>query len=80
VRRLRDEIEGMLVDCEPYAAKLGCADDLRRVAAMLETGCGYRRQREVYKHTRSCAAVMQSLAHELATDEPVVWDRLASGS
>jgi carboxylate-amine ligase len=80
VRRLRDEVERMLIDCEPYAAKLGCVEEMRRVAQMLETGCSYRRQREVYKHTRSCAAVMQSLAHELATDEPVVWDGLGSGS
>jgi carboxylate-amine ligase len=79
VRRLRDELERMLVECEPYAEKLGCATDMRRVASMIEAGCGYRRQREVYKHTRSVAAVMQSLAHELAMDEPVVWDRLASG-
>jgi carboxylate-amine ligase len=80
VRKLRDELERMLVECEPYAERLGCLADMRRVASMVEAGCSYRRQREVYKHTRSCAAVMQSLAYELASDEPVVWDRLASGA
>jgi carboxylate-amine ligase len=80
VRRLRDELERMLIECEPYAERLGCLADMRRVASMVEAGCSYRRQREVYKHTRSCAAVMQSLAYELASDEPVVWDRLASGA
>ncbi len=79
VRPLRAEVERMLVDCEPYAAKLGCANDMRRVAEMLERGPSYRRQREVFRGTRSHAAVMQSLAHELVSDEPVVWDRLPAG-
>jgi glutamate---cysteine ligase / carboxylate-amine ligase len=79
VRRLREELERMLVECEPYAERLGSSTDLRRVASILESGCSYRRQRDVYKHTRSCAAVMQSLAYEFVSDEPVVWDRLASG-
>ncbi len=80
VRTLRAELEQMLLDCEPYAQRLGCASEMRRVAAMADGGCSYRRQRDVYRHTRSHAAVMQSLAHEFASDEPVVWDRLASGA
>ena len=76
VRKLRDELETMLVECEPYAAQLGCASELTRIPTMLEQGCSYRRQRDVFRHTRSHAAVMQSLAHELANDEPVFWDRL----
>jgi carboxylate-amine ligase len=76
VRKLRDELEQMLVDCEPYADKLGCLKAMRGVSAMLEHGCSYRRQREVYKYTRSHAAVMQSLAQELLSDEPVAWNRL----
>jgi carboxylate-amine ligase len=80
VRKLRTELERMLVECEPYAQQLGCAAELRRVAAMADGGCSYRRQREVYRYTRSYAAVMQSLAHELANDEPVVWDRLSAGA
>jgi carboxylate-amine ligase len=78
-RKLRDELETMLVQCEPYAAKLGCANDLRRVAGIFERGPSYRRQRDVFRHTRSYSAVMQSLSHEFASDEPVVWDRLHSG-
>ncbi|HTQ46094.1 MAG TPA: glutamate--cysteine ligase [Polyangiaceae bacterium] len=80
VRKLRAELERMLVECEPYAQRLGCAAELRRIAAMADGGCSYRRQREVYRHTRSGAAVMQSLAHEFVSDEPVVWDRLPSGA
>jgi carboxylate-amine ligase len=76
VRKLRGELERMLLECEPYAQRLGCAAELRRVAALADGGCSYRRQREVFRHTRSCAAVMQSLAHEFASDEPVVWDTL----
>jgi carboxylate-amine ligase len=79
VRKLRAELERMLLECEPYAERLGCVAELRRVAAMADGGCSYRRQRDVYRNTRSCAAVMQSLAHELVSDEPVVWDRLPSG-
>jgi len=79
VRRLREELEQMLIECEPYAGRLGGAVEMKRVAAMLEKGPSYRRQRDVYRHTRSHAAVMQSLAHELASDEPVVWDRLPAG-
>jgi carboxylate-amine ligase len=79
VRPLREEVERMLVDCEPYAAKLGCASDVRRISRMLEGGPSYRRQREVFRGSHSHAAVMQSLAHELASDEPVVWDRLSAG-
>jgi carboxylate-amine ligase len=79
VRRLRDELDRMLVECEPYAERLGCAAEMKRVAGMLEHGPSYRRQRDVYRHTRSHSAVMQSLAHELASDEPVVWDRLPAG-
>jgi carboxylate-amine ligase len=80
VRKLRSELERMLVECEPYAERLGCAGEMRRIAAMADGGCSYRRQREVYRHTRACAAVMQSLAHEFVSDEPVVWDRLPSGA
>lgn len=80
VRKLRDELERMLVECEPYAERLGCVADMRRVAVMAERGCSYRRQREVYRHTRSGAAVMQSLAHEFVSDEAVVWDHLPSGA
>lgn len=79
VRKLRAELERMLLECEPYAQRFGCSAELRRIAAMADGGCSYRRQREVYRHTRSWAAVMQSLAHEFASDEPVVWDRLPSG-
>jgi carboxylate-amine ligase len=79
VRKLRAELERMLEECEPYAERLGCAAELKRAAAMLDGGCSYRRQREVYRYTRSYAAVMQSLAHEFVSDEPVVWDRLPSG-
>jgi carboxylate-amine ligase len=70
----------MLIACEPYAEELGCLQDMRRVSSILESGCSYRRQRDVYRHTRSCAAVMQSLAYEFSSDEAVVWDRLASGT
>jgi carboxylate-amine ligase len=80
VRKLRAELERMLVECEPYARRLDCLAELRRIAAMADGGCSYRRQREVYRHTRSCAAVMQTLAHEFVSDEPVVWDRLPSGA
>jgi carboxylate-amine ligase len=79
VRPLRAQIERMLVDCEPYAAKLGCAKDMRRVADILERGPSCRRQRDVFRVTRSLAAVMQTLSHELASDEPVFWDRLPAG-
>src|SRR5262249_39098562 len=75
VRKLRAELERMLVECEPYAQRLGCSAEFRRIAAMADGGCSYRRQREVYRHTRSGAAVMQSLAHEFVSDEAVVWDR-----
>lgn len=79
-RKLRDELDTMLRECEPYAAKLGCASEMRRVASILERGPSYRRQRDVFHHTRSYSAVMQSLSHEWASDEPVVWDRLHSGA
>ena len=35
--------------------------------------------RHVATPFRGTAAVMQSLAHEFVSDEPVVWDRLPSG-
>jgi carboxylate-amine ligase len=76
---LRTEIERMLVECEPHAQGLGCESDLRRVAPMLEHGPSYRRQREVFRVTRSHAAVMQTLAQELASDEPAVLDRSLAG-
>ncbi len=79
VRKLRDELEQMLLECEPHAGRLGGALEMKRIAGMLERGPSYRRQRDVYRHTRSHAAVMQSLAHEFASDEPVVWDRLPAG-
>jgi carboxylate-amine ligase len=73
---LRAEIERMLVDCEAYAKTLGCESDLRRVAQMLDYGPSYHRQRDVFRATHSHAAVMQTLAQELASDEPVFWDRV----
>jgi carboxylate-amine ligase len=71
LRALREEVERMLVDCEPYAAKLGCSSDMQRIAGMLERGPSYHRQREVFRGTRALAA-------ELASDEPVVWERLSA--
>ncbi len=79
VRKLRDELETMILDCEPYAGRLGCAAPMRQIARILDQGPSYERQREVYRHTRSHAAVMQSLAHEFASDEPAVWDQLPAG-
>jgi len=79
-RTLRQELDTMLEECEPYAERLGCASELRRVSAILEHGPSYRRQREVFRHTRSYSAVMQSLSHEFVSDEPAVWDRLPTSS
>jgi glutamate---cysteine ligase / carboxylate-amine ligase len=64
-RPLRSEVERLLADLQPTAARCSCSEELRTIKLMLEKGCGYHRQRAVYAESRSLAAVASLLVDEL---------------
>ena len=60
----------LLDELRPIAERLGSADELEDVRQILERGASYQRQRAVMADKGTLVAVVDSLVHELATDEP----------
>lgn len=69
-RPLREAIVELLDELHPIAQRLGCPDELDDVHQILERGASYDRQRAVMADRGTLIAVVDSLVHELATDEP----------
>ena len=69
-RPIREDIEELLDELRPIAERLGSADELEDVRQILERGASYQRQRAVMADKGTLVAVVDSLVHELATDEP----------
>ncbi len=67
-RPFRAELARMLLELETTAKRCGCAEELATVEQVLAKGCGYERQRAVYKESRSLGAVASLLVNELRED------------
>lgn len=65
-RLVTDDLDELLNQLEPVAARLGCADELRRVADIPRHGASYQRQRKVAAaHEGDLVAVVGALVDEL---------------
>ncbi len=68
---VREALEMLVQDLRPTAERLGCADELRVVAEILQTGASYERQRAVAAaHGGNLEAVVDSLLAEFAAGRP----------
>ncbi|WHU46204.1 glutamate--cysteine ligase [Gordonia sp. L191] len=64
-RLVTDDLADLLVRLEPVAADLQCLDELSQVAAIVERGTSYQRQRAVYSQTHDMRDVVASVVSEL---------------
>ncbi|WP_181311635.1 glutamate--cysteine ligase [Nocardioides campestrisoli] len=65
-RLVTDDLADLLERLEPVARRLGCADELRRVADIPNRGASYQRQRAVAKESGGdLVAVVDSVVNEL---------------
>ena len=69
-RPMRELVAELLDELHPIAQRLDCADELKDVHQILDRGASYERQRRVLAAEGTLEAVVDSLVHELATDEP----------
>jgi carboxylate-amine ligase len=69
---LRHEVERLLEQLEPVAARLDCAPELRALGRTIEAGLSYERQRAVYQLTEDLQTVTDTLIEEFRTDCPYV--------
>ena len=67
---ISEAISELLDELGPIAQRLDCADELTSVHEILDLGASYQRQRRVMAEHGSLVAVVDSLVHELDTDEP----------
>jgi glutamate---cysteine ligase / carboxylate-amine ligase len=67
-----DAVEGMLVELEPVAERLGCAEELDGVRTILRKGASYQRQRAVARRNGGeLDAVVASLVAEMRAERPL---------
>lgn len=67
-RLVTDDLDDLLEQLTPTAVRLGCADELARVADIPRRGASYQRQRKVAAATGGdLRAVVRSLVEELDT-------------
>jgi glutamate---cysteine ligase / carboxylate-amine ligase len=64
---VRDVIGAMLEDLEPFAAELGCVDELVSVQQILGDGPGYVRQRRVVDEGGSLIDVVDDMIEQLGS-------------
>jgi len=65
-RLVTEDLDDLLTDLAPVAARLGCADELALVADIPRRGASYQRQREVAAVTKGdLVAVVDSVVREL---------------
>ncbi len=67
---LRDAVAELVEELSPIARRLGCADELQDVLAIMERGPSYIRQREVASAGGTLVDVVDSLVEELRLDGP----------
>jgi len=67
-----DAVERLLVDLAPVAERLGCAEELDSVRAILRKGASYQRQRAVARRNGGeLDAVVASLVAEMRAGRPL---------
>jgi carboxylate-amine ligase len=69
VRPARQAIAELVEEVRPKAVELGCAAELDGIAAIMEVGPSYQRQRSVAAGGTTLLAVVDHQARELASDE-----------
>jgi carboxylate-amine ligase len=69
---LREDLQAILEDLAPHAARVGARAELEGIARTLAHGASYQRQRRIYAATGSLPAVVDALIQELARDEPAL--------
>lgn len=67
---LADGVHRLVEHLAPQADRLGCADELKSVLGILDTGPSYRRQRQVVADGGTTRDVVAALRRELVTDRP----------
>jgi glutamate---cysteine ligase / carboxylate-amine ligase len=65
---LRDELYELVLELEPIADRIGCADELGVVADVLEHGASYERQRAIVDNGGELTDVVDALLTEFAED------------
>jgi carboxylate-amine ligase len=70
-RPARELVAELTEQLHPIALELACADELADVARILDRGPGYVRQRQIRQAGGSPADVVEAVARELETDEPI---------
>jgi carboxylate-amine ligase len=68
---LREELGRLLSTLEPFATKLGCAQEFQQIETTLKEGASYERQMKIYKKEETFIAVAESLVEEFETDTPI---------
>jgi carboxylate-amine ligase len=69
VQPAREAIRKLVAEARPEAERLGCADELDGIEAILEHGASYLRQRRVAEGGTNLWAVVDQLARELSSGE-----------
>lgn len=72
LRTLRDSAAELIPHLEPAAARLGCSNELRQAAALLDSAPSYQRQRAVFTESGSLETVVDALVRELETDQAII--------
>jgi YbdK family carboxylate-amine ligase len=67
---LRQALRDLVTELAPIADRLGCSSELAGVAAIVERGPSYARQRELVSAGGTLVDVVDSLVTELKTDQP----------
>jgi carboxylate-amine ligase len=75
VAPVRSEIERLLTDLRPIAARLGTTAHLDVITTILDGGAGYERQRAVTVTDGELTGVARLLVDELAADRMLI-DRI----
>ncbi len=60
----RQTVEQLMTLCQPFAERLGCAEELLGLSDILEHGNGAQRQREVYQRTGDMRKVVKYLIEQ----------------
>ena len=61
----RQVVKRLIERCQPFAEKLGCADEMKYLNDILANGTGSQRQREVYRRNQDPHEVAQFLASQI---------------
>ena len=72
LERLSDSVEALIETLAPVATRLGCAEELAGVGAIIRKVPSYKRQRQLYQETGQFVPVVEAMVKELRESVPVV--------